>query len=337
MTHDAGSPGSGRSLSSRVEPDKEQTGSVHDQGPQRAVGRTWLPDGSCLITGFDSFDLHATCQCGQAFRWRRTGGNGEIEEGVVEGRLIRLEQCNDGLIVHRPACRETVDIVVRYFRLEHAHSLIEDTLEALDPVMARAVSTSRGLRLAAQDPWECLISYILSANNSVQQISRVVESLADTWGSPTLGEGPSHSLRRAFPGPEALGNATECDVRACKAGFRAIAVCQAAEKVSSGKLDLDKLSRMSYSSARAHLIELRGVGEKIADCVLLFSMGKFEAFPVDVWIERAVRHFYFSGEPASHREIRQFAAEHFGSLAGYAQEYLFNFARTRVPDALRAD
>ncbi|OPZ61244.1 MAG: DNA-3-methyladenine glycosylase [Firmicutes bacterium ADurb.Bin506] len=260
---------------------------------------------------------------------------GEVEEGIVAGRLLRLEQRGAELILHPPAEHEDVKLVVDYFRLAQSHSAIEAALEALDDVMAKAVPVSRGLRLVAQEPWECLISYILSANNSVQQISRVIESICDAWGPPVEGEGANFTARKAFPEPAVLAATEECDIRSCKAGFRARGVCEAAREVASGNLVLEELRRASVDEARARLIELHGVGNKIADCVLVFSLDKFEAFPVDVWIERAVRHLYFDGEPMSHAHIREFAAEHFGSLAGYAQEYLFNYARMHIPEVLR--
>jgi N-glycosylase/DNA lyase len=290
---------------------------------------SWKND-ACVITGFDSFDLHMTCQCGQAFRWVRAGDSGQLEEGVVRGRFLRLEQRGAELVVHPPADDETVAIVADYFRLRQSHAALEVGIAGIDPIMARAVDSARGLRLVAQEPWECLVSYIVSANNSVAQISRVVENLSRTWGRPVDG-----SLRYSFPAPNDLGCASEADVLACKAGFRSRSICEAAGKIAGGELDLDAVVAMEYHAAKQELMRLRGVGEKVADCVLLFSMGKFEAFPIDVWIERAVRCLYFGGEQVSHREIRQWAAASFGRLAGYAQEYLFAYARLSIPGKLR--
>lgn len=295
----------------------------------RELALSWK-DGTCLITGFDSFDLHKTCQCGQAFRWVRTGDLGELEEGVVRGRLLRLEQRGAELALHPPVDDETVAIALDYFRLRQSHAGIEARIAKIDSVMAAAVESARGLRLVAQEPWECLVSYIISANNSVAQISRVVENISRAWGSPVDG-----SPRHAFPPPHNLGCASEAQVLACKAGFRSRSICEAAAKVGGGQLDLDAVAAMDYHTAKQELMLLRGVGEKVADCVLLFSMGKFEAFPVDVWIERAVRHLYFDSQQVSHREIRQWAAASFGGLAGYAQEYLFAYARLAIPDKLR--
>ncbi len=240
----------------------------------RELGLSWK-DGACFITGFDSLDLHMTCQCGQAFRWVRTGDVGQLEEGVVRGRLLRLEQRGVELVVHPPADDETVGIVADYFRLRQSHAALEARIAGIDPTMAAAVDSARGLRLVAQEPWECLVSYIVSANNSVAQISRVVENLSRAWGRPADG-----SLRYSFPDPGDLGCASETDVLACKAGFRSRSICEAAGKVARGELDLDALAAMDYHAAKQELIRLRGVGEKVADCVLLFSRSTCSPTPV---------------------------------------------------------
>ena len=142
-------------------------------------------------------------------------------------------------------------------------------------------------------------------------------------------------MRHAFPGPDEMSCATVEDLVACKTGFRARSVWEAVCRVSSGEIDLDTIASLDYPLAKKELMRLRGVGEKVADCVLLFSMGKYEAFPVDVWIESAVRHLYFDGQEICHREIREWAASKFGQIAGHAQEYLFAYAREEIPEKLR--
>lgn len=294
---------------------------------------TWK-DGVCAIAGFDSFDLHLSCHCGQAFRWRRSGCQGEVEEGVVRGKLLRLEQSSDVLLIHPPVDDDVVEIVINYFRLDLPHAPIEQAIAATDGIMQKAVERSCGLRVVVQEPWECLISYIISARNSVRQISRTVERIAQRWGAPIC-DRSGGSVRHAFPGPEEMLCATVEDLKACKTGFRARSIWEAVHRVASGEIDLDMIASLDYPLAKKELIRFRGVGEKVADCVLLFSMGKYEAFPVDVWIERAVRHLYFGGEEISHREIRKWAARKFGGIAGHAQEYLFAYARDEIPEKLR--
>jgi N-glycosylase/DNA lyase len=312
---------------------------VSDTEREASCGTARTPDrveleirrdrGRYIITGHDSLNVPATLHCGQAFRWRRVG---DVEEAVVRGRLLRFRQYGEALIVGPPSDEQTVSLAIRYLGLDEAHKPREEALARIDPVMEAAVEHSRGLRLLNQEPWECLISYILSARNSIPLISRVIENICCEWGTPVEFEG---QVFHAFPDPADLSCAGEEDIVACRAGFRSRSVCEATARVSSGETDLDAIARLDYHRAKEALMRLRGVGEKVADCVLLFSMGKHEAFPVDVWIQRAVRYLYFDGRDISPAEIRVWAAEKFGPLAGYAQEYLFAYAREVIPNALR--
>ena len=203
-----------------------------------------------------------------------------------------------------------------------------------------------------QDPWECLVSYVVSAFNNIPKISRSVEGLARRFGEPirstgdagsgdAIGEGIGgrigggrNRVGWAFPSAERLAEAGPAALRACALGYRARYVRDLARLVADGKVDLVRIDTMSFDDARAALLELPGVGEKVADCVLLFAFGRGEAFPVDVWVQRAVERWYFSGRPATPRAIREWARDRFGPLAGYAQQHLFvgaRFLNDRVP------
>jgi N-glycosylase/DNA lyase len=135
----------------------------------------------------------------------------------------------------------------------------------------------------------------------------------------------------SFPTFSRLAAATEKELRDCKMGFRAPGLLNAARQIDSGKLDLEKLRRLDYAAARQELMQLHGVGGKIADCVLLFAYGFDSAFPVDVWVERALQELYFPRRRAADKRLRKFAATHFGPHAGYAQQYLFHYMRTKEP------
>ena len=283
---------------------------------------------SVRITGFDCFNLKSTLYCGQAFRWKHVDG---IEEAVVRGRLLRLEQVEDTIIIHPPVDDTTIDIVVDYLRLCDNHSYIENELKGIDEIMAKAVSYSSGLRLLRQDPFECLISYIISANNSIPLISRAVNLLSERFGSKI-----EFNCREyyTFPSPKDMENATEEGIFACKTGFRAPYIHKAVERITSGDIDLASIADMEYMSAKKELLGVLGVGDKVADCVLLFSMDKLSAFPVDVWVDRIVRNLYFDGKKMSKKEVRQWGENKFGKLSGYAQEYLFTYAREVRPEVL---
>jgi N-glycosylase/DNA lyase len=195
--------------------------------------------------------------------------------------------------------------------------------------MQNAIAACHGLRLLRQLPWECLVSFLLSSTKQIIQIQQVVSLLCQRFGEPVAA--PSLADRvYAFPSPARLARSTEAELRACKMGFRAPYVLAAARAVESGRLDLERLGQISVEGARSQLMELPGVGRKIADCVLLFAYGFQSAFPVDVWVMRALQQFYFPRRRVSLERLHRFSAEHFGPNAGYAQQYLFHYARTKL-------
>jgi N-glycosylase/DNA lyase len=203
---------------------------------------------------------------------------------------------------------------------------VEVTLAA-DPVLARVLPHTAGISVLAQDPWEILISFIVSQNNNIPKITRSIEGLARALGEP-LGGGAA-----AFPAPERLAAASMRTLAACSLGYRAPYVRTAARLVAEGRLDLAALSRTDQSAAREALLDVPGIGDKVGDCVLLFGLGHRAAFPVDVWVRRAVERLYFRGRPRRLGEIQAFARERFGPLAGYAQQHLFAYARARLRPA----
>jgi N-glycosylase/DNA lyase len=208
-----------------------------------------------------------------------------------------------------------------------------------DAPMHDAVAACRGLRVLRQDPWECLASFILSSTKQIVQIRQIVSLLCERFGETTNcsvepaarpGLATGRTLQFAFPTPEKIASATEIQLRNCKMGFRAPNLLAAARQIAGGKFDLEKIRKLDYPEARAELMKLRGVGGKIADCVLLFGYGFDSAFPIDVWIERALQRLYFPRRRAGEKCLRHFAATHFGPHAGFAQQYLFHYIRTKL-------
>jgi N-glycosylase/DNA lyase len=196
-----------------------------------------------------------------------------------------------------------------------------------DEPMCAAVQACRGLRLLRQDPWECLASFILSSTKQITQIRQIVATLCVRFGEPVAPILPGED-RFAFPTAARLAQCSEAELRACKAGFRAPYLLGTARRVTSGECDLARLAGLSLVEARAQLLQLPGVGPKIADCALLFAFGFPEAFPLDVWVLRALGQLYFPRRRVTLRRLREFAATHFGPHAGYAQQYLFHYMRT---------
>lgn len=279
------------------------------------------------------YDLAATLDSGQTFRWQREG---ESWQGVLGRHVLRLTQRDNGIFARAAAPVEDWDFLREFLQSEVG---LDDVLKTFpdDEPMRAAVSSCRGLRLLRQDPWECLASFILSSTKQIVQIRQIVGLLCERYGescsvepSARLGSATGRTLQFSFPTPQRLAACSEAELRDCKMGFRAPSLLNAARQIANGTFDLEKLRVLDYVSARAELMTLRGVGGKIADCVLLFAYGFYSAFPVDVWIERALQELYFPKRRASDKRLRKFVATHFGPHAGYAQQYLFHYMRTKM-------
>jgi N-glycosylase/DNA lyase len=280
----------------------------------------------------DDYDLAATLASGQCFRWRRQGQNWE---GVIGSHWVRLTATAGAIAAETVTPVATWEWLVGYLQLEADLSAVLRTFPDDEPMRA-AIAGCRGLRLLRQDPWECLGSFILSSSKQIVQIQQIAGLLCERYGQPVptpSGAPPAF----AFPCPASLAAASEVDLRACKMGFRAPYLLGTARAIAEGRLDLEQLRRKPLEEAREQLLQLPGVGRKIADCVLLFGYGFERAFPVDVWVMKALRQLYFPRRRVGLKQLHRFAAEHFGPCAGYAQQYLFHYMRTRWHGATRED
>jgi N-glycosylase/DNA lyase len=272
------------------------------------------------------YDLATTLTSGQAFRWQECNG---AWTGVISGRWVRLRQLADGISVETAVPQQDWSWVSDYLQAPLDLNSVLATFPGDEP-MRSAVAACRGLRLLRQEPWECLASFILSSTKQIVQIQQIVGTLCERFGA-VVPAPPGFDPVQSFPSPERIAAATEAELRACKMGFRAPNLRAAAHEISSGKLDLDALGSCSVDEARASLMRLPGVGPKIANCVLLFAYGFQQAFPVDVWILKALRQLYFPRRRPRPRRLRHFVATHFGPNAGYAQQYLFHYMRRHGP------
>jgi N-glycosylase/DNA lyase len=272
----------------------------------------------------ENYDLALTLSSGQTFRWRR---HGDAWEGVIGSRWVRLRQ--EPGVIHA----ETSGTCDDWMWLRH-YLQTEVDLETIlatfpeDPPMREAVSACGGLRLLRQEPWECLASFICSSTKQIVQIEQIVRLLCHRFG-PELSDLPGMKAHCAFPSVEQLAAASEAELRECKLGFRAPYLAGTARKLAAGEIDLARLGELPLEEARAALLTLPGVGVKVADCVLLFAYGFPQAFPVDVWIIKALQHLYFPKRRANLPRLRRFSQSHFGPYSGYAQQYLFHYMRTR--------
>jgi N-glycosylase/DNA lyase len=268
------------------------------------------------------YDLAATLNSGQAFRWR---AEGERWAGIIGNRWVRLRAGEGSLAVETAETVSDWDWLTHYLQLELD---LEQVLASFpqDEPMRAAVGACRGLRLLRQEPWECLASFILSSTKQIVQIRQIVSALCERFGE-VVSVPPGLAAERAFPCPARLAQTSEAELRACKMGFRAPYLLETARRVAGGQIELAQLGRLPLESAREQLLELPGVGRKIADCVLLFAYGFPTAFPVDVWVMKALRKLYFPGRRATLRRLHRFAGSHFGPNSGYAQQYLFHYMR----------
>ena len=269
------------------------------------------------------YDLAATLLSGQAFRWQLRG-NAWV--GVIGRNWVSLEAANGVLAARAATPVADWNWLTNYLQI---HLDLDDVLASFpnDEPMRRAVGACRGLRLLRQDPWECLASFILSSTKQIVQIRQIITLLCERHGDPlpALDDiAPVH----AFPSPTQLARLGESELRSCKMGFRAPYLSETARIVTAGELDLARIQQMPVTEAREELMKLPGVGRKIADCVLLFAYGFPTAFPVDVWVMRALRELYFRRRPTRAR-LERFIETYFGCNAGYAQQYLFHYMRTR--------
>lgn len=306
------------------------------RGESLSPCRIELPPGQSL-------DLGHSFRCGQIFRWREVAGTWV---GTLGETALALTSEPGGLRVvgaGPPLSREALG---EFLGLREDLALVARRI-VTDAVIARAVTALPGMRILRQDPWECLITYISSAWNNIPKIDRSMDQLARRWGARRQVPTAAGWIEVAcFPSPSVLAGVGEEELRECGLGYRASYVAATARLVAQGGLDLATLRAQPYPEALRALLALPGVGRKVADCILLFSLGKSEAFPVDVWVRRLVHQYY--ARPArrfvpltpealaagladrEYNGIQAFAWHRWGRWAGYAQQYLFYARRLGV-------
>ncbi len=274
--------------------------------------------------------LVETLESGQAFRWRKIsdGERGDHYEGVIFGNLVRIRQAEDGILfASSPDAESSIKPILEdYLGLNHDLESIYADIR-WDRQVASAIDDYPGMRILRQDPWECLVAFICSANNNIPRISQNVEDIASAFGPPIPA---ADTDRKAFPGADAIAEAGETALRELGLGFRAKYIAASAERVANSEIDLFALRETPYDEALVEITTLAGVADKVGNCVLMMSMDKLEAFPVDVWIDRALREWYFSeseSQSMPRTRMREWAQNRFGRYAGYANQYMFQSRR----------
>jgi N-glycosylase/DNA lyase len=279
------------------------------------------------------FDLDVTLCCGQAFRWNKQG---EWWYGVVRENAFKIRQIGNELEFENVE----MDFVKNYFGLYDDLSKISSQISK-DEHIKSAVEAFKGLRILRQNPWECLISYICATYKNIQAIKLMLSNLSKKFGDKICFDGYDFYT---FPTPERLPKATAKELAKCGLGYRAKYVSATAKMVYENGFEFKSLGKIAYEKVKEELLNFPGVGLKVADCVLLFSLGKLEAFPVDVWIKRVILKYYASHFPnefirkisgkksltsSEYERLSLFGRRYFGKYAGYAQEYLYHYQRTQ--------
>ncbi|MDQ0150632.1 DNA-3-methyladenine glycosylase family protein [Eubacterium multiforme] len=279
-----------------------------------------------ILNEVKNFNIKQILECGQCFRWEKI--NDEDYIIIAYGRVIEVLQEGDRVTILNSNEEDFKNIWISYFDLERDYGKIKEELSK-DEILKKSVDYGYGIRLLNQEPFELLISFIISARNSIPSIKKTIKKISERWGREIDYKGEKFYT---FPTPEMLKNVTEDEIRETGASFRSKYIVDTVARVNEdlengeGVYNLNRIASLTDDECHNALQEFKGVGAKVSDCIMLFSMSKYSAFPVDVWVKRAMMHFY-NAEEGSLNKIRIFARDQFKDLAGFAQQYLFYYAR----------
>ena len=277
-------------------------------------------DNKITIHDIRDFNITHIFECGQCFRWNREDDGSYT--GVVKNKVINVLQ-QENTVEFNNINTDDFDIIKNYFDFDTDYETIKNTLNT-DEIMAEAIKFGEGIRILNQEEWETMISFMISANNRIPMIKKVIENLSVSFGD-YIGNYRGKDYF-SFPTAERLSAAPVERILECKTGFRAPRIKAAATRFLYEKDKIYNIKNMSYNEGLAYLKTYKGIGDKVANCILLFSMKHFDTFPVDVWVRRVMQTLYVSKETKD-ADIRKFAENKFGKYSGFAQQYLFYYAR----------
>lgn len=274
----------------------------------------------------ESFCLNHIFECGQCFRWKKE--DDESYTGVFKNSVINVKKEND-IVTFRGVCEKNIkEVVNQYFDLNTDYEEIKNTLSKVDNYLAESIKYGNGIRILNQDLWEVIISFIISANNNIPRIQKIIERLSKQYGNKIIYKEKEYYT---FPEKEQLVKASIEDLRNLGLGFRDKYVYETTRKIINGEINLEELGSMQDTNKiRDILLTLPGIGPKVADCIMLFGMHKFNVFPIDVWVRRVMNELYLKNEDETKinkKQIETLAKEKYKNLAGMAQQYLFYWKR----------
>lgn len=266
----------------------------------------------------EKVNFHATFNSGQCFRWSEVNNNTYV--GVVNQKPVIIEAHNDFFDLYNVSVDEFKKYFYWYFDFDKDYNEIENFLSEHDEVLSEAVSKYSGMRILNQEPFECIISFIISQNNNIKRIKMLIDRLCQHYGRKIDFMGNTFY---SFPEPEELINITEDELIKLGFGYRAKYILSAVDNILNKKINLGEIYDIPYEQAKKELKKIKGIGDKVADCILLYSFNKYNAFPLDVWTKRVLKEVY---NFQTTKQIYNFINS-LGEYAGYAQLFLFHFIR----------
>ncbi|MGI6206545.1 MAG: DNA-3-methyladenine glycosylase family protein [Anaerovoracaceae bacterium] len=278
---------------------------------------------SVIVSGVDDFDTDHVFDCGQCFRWNREDDGSYT--GTASGRTVNISYSGGVLKIENCTVQDFDGFWYGYLDLARDYGKIKKKISEGDDVMKRAVDFGAGIRLLQQDPWETVISFIISQNSNIPRIKKCIECLCELFGDPL--ESFGGKKRYAFPRPEQLARLAREDLAPVRLGYRdQYIISTAAEVAEDGGALLTAAAKMPHDEAQKEIRKLKGVGPKVADCILLFGLHQYDSFPLDVWMKKIMSELYGFAEDDV-KGMDAYAREKFGELSGFAQQYLYYYAR----------
>ncbi|MBF0978682.1 MAG: 8-oxoguanine DNA glycosylase [Clostridiales bacterium] len=277
----------------------------------------------------NSFELADIFDCGQCFRWNIEDDGSYT--GVFKKIVLNVKKIDDEVFFNgvNYGNTDSIEEINHYFDLNRNYDELKSKLEKIDDYMKNSIEFGKGIRILNQDLWETIISFIISANNNIPRIKGIIDRLSEKYGEKLEYDGRKYY---SFPEPIALKDVSVSEYRSLGLGFRDIRLYETTQKILNNEFDLNGQWNLDTGTVYKNLLELSGVGPKVADCILLFSdLKRFDVFPIDVWIRRVMNDLYIHNDDetkVSKVQIQKLADEKFGSLKGLAQQYLFYWRRS---------
>ena len=284
-----------------------------------------------VIKNIESFEPKHIFECGQCFRWNIEDDGSYT--GVVRNNVLNVKKEENSIVI-KGMCEDNLEELCKdYFDLDTDYQKIKNKISKLDNNLRVSIKYGKGIRILKQDIWEALISFIISANNNIPRIKGIIERISKQYGEEIIWNNKKYYT---FPNPEQLSNASVSDLRKLGLGFRDVRVFETCRLINQNIISIEELETIeNIDELKEQLLRFPGVGPKVADCIMLFSMKKLEVFPIDVWVKRVMTELYGdeirklkdNSTIISNKQILEYAQQYFGNLAGVAQQYLFYWRR----------